>query len=109
MYPCDYKNANLAKMKALMKITDKVGYSDHIQGVESAKIAIGEGAVAIEKHFTLDNNLPGRDNKFAILPIHFKDLSDYILRYKEMFINHGFDFQEGESDSRTNYTGRFNG
>ena len=49
-----------------MKIHNSVGYSDHIQGVESAKIAIGVGAEVIEKHFTIDNDLPGRDNKFAI-------------------------------------------
>ena len=109
MYPCNYENANLNKMKGLMKLHDKVGYSDHIQGVESAKIAIGGGACVIEKHFTIDNDLPGRDNKFAILPSNLKDLSDYISNRKAMFEDHGLDFQQGELDSRTNYEGRFNG
>ncbi len=109
MYPCDYKNANLPKMKELMKIHNKVGYSDHIQGIDSAKIAIGEGAMTIEKHFTLDNDLPGRDNKFAMLPKDFSDLSKYVLRYNDMFIDHGSGYQDGESDSRKNYTGRFDG
>ena len=67
MYPCDYENANINKMIELMKLHESVGYSDHILGVESAKIAIGMGAEVIEKHFTIDNDLPGRDNKFAIL------------------------------------------
>ena len=109
MYPCNYENANLNKMKGLMKLHDKVGYSDHIQGVESAKIAIGEGACVIEKHFTIDNDLPGRDNKFAILPGNLKDLSDYISNRKAMFEDYGLDFQQGELDSRNNYEGRFNG
>ncbi len=109
MYPCNYKNANIPKMKRLMQLHNKVGYSDHIQGSESAKIAISEGAIVIEKHFTLDNDLPGRDNKFANLPIQFKDISDYIKKYNEMLIDHGEDYQEGEEDSRNNYTGRFNG
>ena len=109
MYPCDYENANILKMKELMKVHNLVGYSDHIQGTDSAKIAISEGALVIEKHFTLDNELPGRDNKFAILPEQMKDIHNYIQKYNSMLIDHGNDFQSGEEDSRNNYTGRFNG
>jgi|TARA_B100001057_G_C22863599_1_gene955592 sialic acid synthase SpsE len=109
MYPCDYENANINKMLELMKIHNSVGYSDHIQGVESAKIAIGLGAEVIEKHFTIDNDLPGRDNKFAILPEHLNDLNLFIQNREKMFIDYGLDFQEGEKDSRINYEGRFNG
>ena len=65
----------------MINICDKVGLSDHIEGVESAKIAIGEGAVIIEKHFTINKDLPGRDNKFSILPEQLKDLSDYIAKF----------------------------
>ena len=109
-YPCEPKQANISKMKNLMKISNRViGYSDHIQGVESAKVAIGEGAKVIEKHFTIDNNLPGRDNKFAILPHQMKDLTDYIKIRQDMFISHGNGFQDSEADSRKNYAGRFNG
>ena len=109
MYPCDYNNANIKKMKKLMEIHNLVGYSDHIQGTDSAKIAISEGAIVIEKHFTLDNDLPGRDNKFAILPNQMLDISNYISRYNMMLVDLGVDFQDGELDSRKNYTGRFNG
>jgi sialic acid synthase SpsE len=86
-----------------------IGYSDHIQGVESAKVAIEFGAEVIEKHFTVDNNLPGRDNKFAILPEELANLTSYIKLREEMLIDKGLDFQECELDSRNNYTGRFNG
>ena len=75
VYPQDYSEANLPKMKKLMSICEKVGLSDHIEGVESSKVAVGEGAIIIEKHFTIDKNLPGRDNKFAILPEQLKDLT----------------------------------
>ena len=107
-YPCKPNMANLIKMWTLMNIWPTVGYSDHIEGVESAKVAIGEGAVVIEKHFTIDNNLPGRDNKFAILPHQLKDLSDYIKMREEMF-THQDEVQQSELDSRKHYTGRFNG
>ena len=96
-------------MKWLNTLTPKVGYSDHIQGVESAKVAIEFGAQVIEKHFTVDNDLPGRDNKFAILPNDLNDLSSYIKLRKEMLIDHGIDHQKCETDSRINYAGRFNG
>jgi len=109
VYPCDYNMANIPKMKILQSIHDRVGYSDHIQGVDSAKVAIGEGAVIIEKHFTTDNNLPGRDNVFAILPKDLNELSIFIKRREEMFIDHGVDFLPQEQDSRDNYRGRWDG
>ena len=113
-YPCEPKIANIPRMSALKYInipftSTNIGYSDHIQGVESAKIAIEFGAQVIEKHFTIDNDLPGRDNKFAILPHDLSNLSSYIQLRNEMMINHGKDFQEYELNSRTNYEGRFNG
>ena len=56
----------------------KVGYSGHCKGVDDAIFAISNGAVAVEKHFTSDNDLPGRDNKFAILPEELKQLKNYV-------------------------------
>jgi sialic acid synthase SpsE len=108
-YPCSASIANLPRMNALKRLNFPVGYSDHIQGVESAKVAIGEGARVIEKHFTIDNDLPGRDNKFAVLPVQMKDLTDYLQMREEMLNYHGEDFQQSELDSRNNYTGRFDG
>ena len=104
-----YKGTNIPRMNKLKDLGFSIGYSDHIQGVESAKVTIEFGAKVIEKHFTIDNNLPGRDNKFAILPSDLSNLSLYLQLRNEMLINKGVDFQECESDSRTNYTGRFNG
>lgn len=109
VYPGEYLEANLPKMSRLSQICDKVGLSDHIEGVESSKIAIGEGAVIIEKHFTIDKNLPGRDNKFSILPDQLKDLSDFIKNRELMLIDQGLGYNIKEEDSRLNYTGRFNG
>ena len=106
-YPLDPKNANILKLSELNKLFKWVGYSDHMQGVESAKVALEFGVHAIEKHFTIDNELPGRDNKFAILPIELNDLSKYLKLRRDMMIWKGLDYQESESDSRLNYTGRF--
>ena len=116
-YPCLYHFANIPKMGRLKHMLDvhfeyknyQIGYSDHIEGVESAKVAIGLGATVIEKHFTVDNDLPGRDNKFAILPNAMKNLTDYITLSEEMMVDHGDGYQAFEEDSRENYAGRFNG
>ncbi len=109
VYPGSYHEANIPKMKRLKELSDNIGLSDHIPGVESAKVAIGEGARIIEKHFTIDKSLPGRDNKFSILPEELKDLTDFIQLRNEMFIDRGDGYNEKELDSRLNYTGRFNG
>jgi sialic acid synthase SpsE len=109
VYPGKYEIANLPKMIELQKIHNLIGYSDHIEGIESAKIALGLGAVVIEKHFTIDNELPGRDNKFAILPNELLGLRTYINYINSMMIDHGMGYNKLEQDSRTNYAGRFNG
>jgi N,N'-diacetyllegionaminate synthase len=109
VYPGNYNIANLPKMIKLKDIHNQIGYSDHIEGVESAKIALGLGAVVIEKHFTVDRNLPGRDNKFAILPHQLVDLRSYINYIDQMMIDHGVGYNPLELESRTKYTGRFNG
>ena len=108
-YPLDPKNANILKLNELNKLFKWVGYSDHMQGVESAKVALEFGIHAIEKHFTVDNDLPGRDNKFAILPKQLNDLSEYLKLRRDMMIDKGLNYQDSESDSRLNYTGRFDG
>ena len=61
----------------------------------------------IEKHFTINNNLPGRDNKFALLPNQMKFLVDYKNSINKMSIFHGTKFQKIESDMRKNYRGRW--
>ena len=108
-YPGEYKNANLPRMKALKSLSENVGLSDHIFGVDSSKIAIGEGAVIIEKHFTINRDLPGRDNKFSILPEQMKDLTDFIKNRELMMEDLGLGYDNSEIDTRLNYSGRFNG
>ena len=108
-YPCLPANANLPKISHLREISDHVGYSDHIAGIEVAKMSLDFGVEVIEKHFTIDQDLPGRDNKFAILPQEMRALREYVDMREEALIFHGLDFQDIEIDSRDNYRGRFNG
>ena len=108
-YPCHIENINLTRLNALKKLSEEVGYSGHFQGVEDAIGAIGMGAHYIEKHFTINNSLPGRDNEFAILPHHLKTIADFRDLFEKMTIDKGLDHQASEQDIIDQYRGRWNG
>ena len=108
-YPCNFDIVNLPRMEYLKNISNSIGFSDHSQGIESSVLSLGMGVDFIEKHFTTDNDLPGRDNKFAVLPSDMKRLSDYINISEKVMNDKGVDYQDCELDSRENYTGRFDG
>jgi len=68
-YPCPVDEVNLNVISTLSKyFTLPVGYSDHTQGFHISLAAVAMGATIIEKHFTLDRNLPGPDHKSSIEP-----------------------------------------
>ena len=106
-YPCNEENANLPRIQALSKLFKDVGYSDHIGGIDASIASLEFNPSYIEKHFTIDNNLPGRDNKFAILPEELKRLTSYIKNKKLLMINHGINYQPCEESSRNDYQWRF--
>jgi sialic acid synthase SpsE len=108
-YPLEYANANLPRINSLKKLCDRVGYSDHTSGIEGSKVALEYDIEVIEKHFTTDKRLPGRDNKFSILPHELRELSDYIKLRREMNVNHGDGYLECEEEAREVMTERFDG
>jgi N,N'-diacetyllegionaminate synthase len=74
-YPAPAESLNLAKIPALNAAFDcLVGFSDHSQGVLASVGAVALGACWIEKHFTLDKNLPGPDHWFSCDPAEFSEL-----------------------------------
>lgn len=71
-YPCPMEEVNLRAMLTLKESFGcEVGYSDHTMGIEVSVAAVALGASIIEKHFTLDRNLPGPDHKASIEPDEF--------------------------------------
>lgn len=68
-YPTPMEDVNL---KAMATIADKfgvnIGYSDHTLGIEVPIASVALGAKVIEKHFTLDRNMPGPDHKASLEP-----------------------------------------
>jgi N,N'-diacetyllegionaminate synthase len=78
-YPAPLESVNL---KAMLTLKEKfgcpVGYSDHTKGIEVSVAAVAMGAEVIEKHFTLDRNMPGPDHKASLEPNELKELVDAI-------------------------------
>ena len=74
-YPCAYKSLNLNVIKTMQDLFGiTTGYSDHAIGPYPAVAAIAMGAKIIEKHFTLNKDMPGPDHKASITPNEFRDL-----------------------------------
>lgn len=68
-YPTPMTDVNLNAMLTIgQEFSVKIGYSDHTLGIEVPIAAVALGAVCIEKHFTLDRNLPGPDHKASLEP-----------------------------------------
>lgn len=74
-YPAEARWANLRAIQTMQKQFDlPVGYSDHTIGNETALAAVALGACVIEKHFTIDRNLPGPDQKLSLEPVELQTL-----------------------------------
>ena len=68
-YPTPVAALHLRKIPALSAaFACPVGFSDHSEGVLAAALSVVLGACFIEKHFTLDRNLPGPDHRFSSDP-----------------------------------------
>lgn len=63
-YPSPHADLNLLAMPELARrFRYKVGFSDHSLGDEACLAAVALGAQVIEKHVTLDKDMPGPDHK----------------------------------------------
>ena len=85
-YPCPGKNVNLNALQTMQKELDCIiGYSDHTLSTLTPALAVTLGAKVIEKHFTLDKDLPGPDHKASLTP---EELTQTIqnIRYAEQVL-----------------------
>jgi N,N'-diacetyllegionaminate synthase len=68
-------DVNLLAMRTIKdEFEVKVGYSDHTLGIEIPIAAVALGASVIEKHFTLDRNLPGPDHQASLEPNELQEM-----------------------------------
>ena len=98
-YPTPMSEVNLRAMQTIQSAFGvRVGYSDHTLGIEVAIAAVAMGASVIEKHLSLDRNLPGPDHKASLEPDEFKCMVTAI-RNVEQALGNGLK-QTGPSESR---------
>lgn len=83
-YPTPFEDVNLKAMLSIQKEFGlEVGYSDHTSSVEVSIAAVALGAMVIEKHFTLDRNMPGPDHKASLEPKELKTMVSAIRHIEQ--------------------------
>ena len=99
-YPTPMKDVNLRAMLDIhYRFGVKIGYSDHTLGIEVPIAAVALGASVIEKHFTLDRNLPGPDHKASLEPDELKAMVKSI-RNVELAISGSGNKEPSESEKK---------
>jgi N,N'-diacetyllegionaminate synthase len=87
-YPTPFEDVNLRAMLTIGHAFGvAVGYSDHTPGIEVAVAAVALGAAVLEKHFTLDRNLPGPDHKASLEPDELKAMVQAIRNIEKALGN----------------------
>lgn len=85
LYPTPDMACNLKRIDSLKKqFSYPIGYSDHSQGIDAARLAVALGAVLIEKHFTLDRGDAGPDHGFSADPEELRALVAEVRRTETM-------------------------
>jgi N,N'-diacetyllegionaminate synthase len=88
-YPTDPADSNLRAMATLRgAFVVPVGWSDHTDGIEIAIAATALGAELLEKHLTLDRNLPGPDHRASLEPAAFAEMTR-VVRVTERALGDG--------------------
>lgn len=86
-YPADAEECNLKAMDTLATAFGvSVGWSDHTLGSAVSLAAVGLGACVIEKHFTLNRNLPGPDHASSLEP---EELTELIRQVRTVSASRG--------------------
>lgn len=83
-YPTPWADVNLRAMQTLQdSFGVDIGYSDHTAGIEIPIAAAALGAKVIEKHFTIDRDLPGPDHKASLEPAELKAMVTAVRHIEE--------------------------
>jgi N,N'-diacetyllegionaminate synthase len=92
-YPAPFESLNLKACQTLAQHFPHcvVGYSDHSEGIHASIAAVALGVRIIEKHFTLDKNLPGPDHKASI---SVEELSALVQQIRDIEIALGSGVKE---------------
>ncbi len=107
VYPCKFDQINLPKIKYLKNHYHKIGFSDHTESIYASVLSLKYNPLMIEKHFTINKNLPGRDNKLSILPKELNEIKKFIEISSKSFKFKGLKFLKEEKVIRNIYSKRW--
>ena len=107
IYPCPLSKVNMDRMLCFREKGIRVGYSDHTMGTEAAKYAICLGAEYVEKHFTLNRYLPGRDQNMSATIDEMSELVKWSKLVDEMRGRPSAQMSEPELTYREKYIGKW--
>jgi len=101
LYPTPDESVNLRRMQQIMgRYGCPVGFSDHSSGVTAAAGAVAMGACIVEKHFTLDKNMPGPDHHFSMNPAELAQMTSTIRQLERCLGSGNLDPTQEELDMR---------
>lgn len=85
-YPCREEEVNLEVMETLRRKFRgvPVGWSGHEMDTLTAVAAAALGACMVERHITLDRNMPGSDHKVSLESRELKEMVSQIRRVEKM-------------------------
>lgn len=82
-YPTSDAEANLSDINVLKKVLPhKIGYSDHTTGIYAPVVAVGAGAVVIEKHFMTTGLEIDKD--VSLMPYDFEKMVMLIRKAEKL-------------------------
>ena len=81
-YPCKDEEINLITIKTLQQKFPgiPIGYSGHELGITPSLMAVAFGASVVERHITMNREMPGSDHKASLEPEEIKTLVSEIRR-----------------------------
>jgi N-acetylneuraminate synthase len=85
-YPCPDKELNLSMINKLRKrYRCKIGYSGHEVSVSPSLMAAVMGAIAIERHVTLDRTMWGTDHAASLEFNGMKQLVELVRKFESVY------------------------
>lgn len=83
-YPAPFNECNLRAMVTLKQAFGlTIGFSDHTEGIALPMAAVALGADIIEKHITLNRELPGPDHRASLEPMVFSKMVEGIRQVEK--------------------------
>jgi len=103
-YPQDVKDSNIRMLNTLdQKYNLPIGYSGHELGYAPTIAAVARGAVAVERHFTLDKSMEGFDHAISLEPREFTQMVKMIRQVSESLGDGEFRVLSSEHETRQKY------